>query len=86
MQNGFLDELVGLFELTVTPGLWEVMYDDLAHLDPEELARGFGRVEALLQGIEESAVESFGVPGLLIFGEAKQLAALARYFCEQQAH
>ena len=50
MQNGFLDELVGLFELTVTPDMWEAMYGDLANRDPAELAREFGRVEALLQG------------------------------------
>ena len=85
MQNGFLDELVGLFELTGASDMWEAMYGDLANRDPAEVAREFGRVEALLQGMEETAVESFGVPGLLVFGEAKELAALARYFCEQQA-
>ena len=85
MQNGFLDELVGLFELTGTPDMWEAMYGDLSNRDPAEVAREFGRVEALLQGMEETAVESFGVPGSLIFGEAKELAAQARYFCEQQA-
>ena len=53
MQNGFLDELVGLFELTGTPDMWEAMYGDLAHHDPAEVAREFGRVEALLQGMEE---------------------------------
>lgn len=85
MQNALLDELVGLFEVTGAPDMWEAMYGDLAHRDPAEVAREFGRVEALLQGMEETAVESFGVPGSLILGEAKELAALTRYFCEQQA-
>ena len=85
MQNGFLDEVVGLFELTGNPDMREAIYGDLSHRDPAEVAREFGRVEALLQGMKETAVESFDVPGSLIFGEAKGLAAQARHFCEQQA-
>ena len=46
MQNGLLDELVGLFEVTGAPDMWEAMYGDLAHRDPAEVAREFGRVEA----------------------------------------
>jgi len=67
------------------PDTWEAIYGDLAHRDPAEVARELGRVEALLRGMDETAVGSFGVPGSLVFGEAKELAAQARHFCEQQA-
>ena len=56
---------------------------DLARRSPEELAREFGRAEELLRGPESTAEESLGLGASLVFGEARQLAGIARYTCEQ---
>jgi hypothetical protein len=50
-----------------------------------ELAEQFGRVEALLRGLEYTAEESLGLGASFVFGEARERAEGVRRVCEQHA-
>ncbi len=78
------DELVGLFDL-MGEDMQEAIRADVEQRDPLELALEFGRVEELLGGLEYSAEGSHALAGEIVFGEARKLAGIARYICEQQA-
>jgi hypothetical protein len=78
----FMEELVGLFDLTGWENTQASMRADLEARDPAGLACEFGRVEALLQGLEYTAEESLGLGVSLVFGEARERA---RRVCEQHA-
>jgi hypothetical protein len=78
----FVEELVGLFDLTGWGDMQESMRADLEARDPAGLAREFGRAEELLRGLESTAEESLGLGASLVFGEAREHA---RRVCEQHA-
>ena len=58
---------------------------DLTARGPEQMAGEFGRVEALLRGLEYTAEESLGLDSSLVFGEARERAERAHRVCEQHA-
>jgi hypothetical protein len=80
--KGLVEELGRLFDLWGYPDEREAISADLARRTPEELAREFGRAEDLLRGLEYTAETAVGYGAFLILGEAKKLAATARYICE----
>jgi hypothetical protein len=47
-------------------------------------AEQFGRVEALLQGLEYTAEVSLGIGASLVFGDAKDAALTAKTLCEMR--
>jgi len=75
-------EPTGLFG-TLGADEQEAARADLARRSPEELAREFGQAEELLRGSGSTAEESLGLGASLVFGEARQLAGIARYTCKQ---
>ena len=84
-KTKFTNEVVGLFDLTGTPGMYEAMAADMAVRGPEQMAREFKRVEELLRGLDSTAEDSLGLGASLILGEARALAELARHICEDHA-
>ena len=84
--KAFVEELIQMFDLSSGhPFMRESMAVDLTARGPEQVAGEFGRVEALLRGLEYTAEESLGLGASLVFGEARQIAEYARSACEQHA-
>ncbi len=81
----FAEELAERFETWRAPERHAELRDAFAYRGAAELAEQFGRVEALLQGLEYTAEESLGLAGSLVFGEARERAERARHIREQHA-
>jgi hypothetical protein len=80
--EGFVEELVGLFDLTGWGDMQEAGAADLAQRSPEELAREFGRTAKLLRELEHTGESSLGYGGYLVLGEARKVAEIAQHICE----
>ena len=85
MKEDLAKELAEHFDTWHVPGRYEELRAAFAERSAEEMAREFGRVEALLRGLEYTAEESLGIGASLVFGEARQIAEYARYACEQHS-
>jgi hypothetical protein len=84
-HESFAEELAERFETRRAPERHAELCGAFADRSAAELVDQFGRVEALLQGLEHTAEESLGLAGSLVFGEARERAESARRVCEQRA-
>jgi hypothetical protein len=84
-HESFAEELAERFNTWRVPGRYEELRGAFADRSAAGLADQFGRVEALLQGLEHTAEESLGLAGSLVFGEARERAERPRRVCEQHA-
>jgi hypothetical protein len=76
-------ELAEHFDTWRVPGRYEELRAAFAERSAEEMAREFGRAEALLQGLEYTAEDYLGIGASLVLGEARQIAEYARSACER---
>ena len=83
-HESFAEELAERFETWRAPERHAELRDTFANRGAAELAEQFGRVEALLQGLEYTTEESLGIGASLVFGDAKDAALTAKTLCEMR--
>lgn len=84
MKEDLAKELAEHFDTWHVPGRYEEPRTAFAERSAEEMAREFGRAEALLQGLEYTAEKSLGIGASLVFGDAKDAALTAKTLCEMR--
>jgi hypothetical protein len=80
----FVSEVSELFEMCGTD-YQEAIGADLVKRTPEELAWEFRKAVDLFRGLEYTAESAVGYGAYLILGEARGLAEIAQYICEEHA-